>query len=493
MAIKIKNTPSPNVLMNSMRSIGYNFKTAIADIIDNSISAKAKNIYIYSPINDEKIFITILDDGEGMNDVELFNAMKYGSNKENYCINDLGRFGLGLKSASLSQCRILTVASKKDNLIVAYQWNLDSVIKEREWDCLKLDEYEIENIPNIGDLKKQSQGTLVVWEDFDIGYKKSGGRIREYLCDEIDDAESHIRLVFHRFMTNNFKPIKIYINNRLLEPIDPFLEYHNKTDSQNPKEIDVNGSIVKIQPFILPHQIDLTNDDIKKLGGIDFLRNGQGFYIYRNDRLIVFGTWFRLSTNNINSELYKYGRIKVDIPNSLDDMWEIDIKKQNATIPKQILNNLKKIVSNVCIRSKEKTSKRVKLTFEKDDSKIWNKTLSRENKDLFYINEDSKFIKNFLNEFDDKDKTKILHFINVISSSLPYDDIYNSICNKNNETKLDDKYIESIVLEGISQFKTLKQLTQLSNEEVLKLVCKYEPFNNDFISSKIKEIINNEK
>lgn len=174
-------------------------------------------------------------------------------------------------------------------------------------------------------------------------------------------------------------------------------------------------------------------------------------------------------------------------------MWEIDIKKQNATIPKQILNNLKKIVSNVCIRSKEKTSKRVKLTFEKDDSKIWNKTLSRENKDLFYINEDSKFIKNFLNEFDDKDKTKILHFINVISSSLPYDDIYNSICNKNNETKLDDKYIESIVLEGISQFKTLKQLTQLSNEEVLKLVCKYEPFNNDFISSKIKEIINNEK
>lgn len=92
MAIKIKNTPSPNVLMNSMRSIGYNFKTAIADIIDNSISAKAKNIYIYSPINDEKIFITILDDGEGMNDVELFNAMKYGSNKENYCINDLGRF-----------------------------------------------------------------------------------------------------------------------------------------------------------------------------------------------------------------------------------------------------------------------------------------------------------------------------------------------------------------------------------------------------------------
>lgn len=246
MAVKIKNTPSPDVLMNSMRSIGYNFRTALADIIDNSISAKAKNIYISSPINDEKVFITILDDGEGMDDSELFNAMKYGSNKEYYDTNDLGRFGLGLKSASLSQCRILTVASKKENVIVAYQWDLDSVIQNREWDCLKLENHEINNIPNIEHLQKLTQGTLVVWENFDIGYKKSGGRIRDYLCDEIDDAESHIRLVFHRFLSNSFKPLKIYINQVLLTPIDPFLEYHSKTDSQNPKEIDVNGSIVKI-------------------------------------------------------------------------------------------------------------------------------------------------------------------------------------------------------------------------------------------------------
>lgn len=493
MAIKIKNTPSPNVLMNSMRSIGYNFKTAIADIIDNSISAKAKNIYISSPINDDMIFISILDDGEGMDDLELFNAMKYGSSKEYYGSNDLGRFGLGLKSASLSQCRVLTVASKKGSNIYAYQWNLDSVIENKEWDCLKLEDFEIEKIPNINTLRGLNQGTLVVWENFDIGIKKSGGRIREYLCDEVDEAENHIRLVFHRFMSNPFKSLKIYINNALLTPIDPFLEYHSKTDSQNPKEIDVNGSIVKIQPFILPHQSDLTNDDIEKLGGIESLRNGQGFYVYRNERLIIYGTWFRLSSNNINSELFKYGRIKVDIPNTLDDMWEIDVKKQSATIPKQILNNLRKAVNNVCSRSKEKTSKRVKLTLEKDNTRIWNKTLSRENKDLFFINEDSEFIRRFLDEFDDKDKIKILHFIDVISSSLPYDDIYNSICNKNNETKLDDKYLESIILEGVAQFKRIKNLTQMTDEKVLEMVCKYEPFNNELISERIKEMVFNEK
>ena len=139
MAEKIQNIPSPDVLMNSMRSIGYTFKTALADIIDNSISAKAKNIYINIPVNDDKLFVSIYDDGDGMNNEDLFNAMKYGSNRDNYNITDLGRFGLGLKSASLSQCRILTVASKCDGVISAYQWNLDTVIETKNWECLKLD------------------------------------------------------------------------------------------------------------------------------------------------------------------------------------------------------------------------------------------------------------------------------------------------------------------------------------------------------------------
>lgn len=492
MAVKIKNTPSPSVLMNSMRSIGYNFKTALADIIDNSISAKAKNVYISSPINDDRLFLTILDDGEGMDEEALFNAMKYGSDKFSYNEDDLGRFGLGLKSASLSQCRTLTVASKRDNVISAYQWDLDKVIQDKEWECLKLEENEIDNIPNIDSLKILNQGTIVVWENFDIAYKKSGGRIREFLCDEIDEAELHLRLVFHRFLNNKFKNFKIFINNNLLVGLDPFLENHPKTDSKNPSEIEVDGSYIKIQSFILPHQSDLNGEDIEKLGGIETLRNGQGFYVYRNERLIIHGTWFRLSSANINSELYKYGRIKVDIPNTLDDMWEIDIKKQNATIPKQILNNLRKAVNNVCVKSKEKTVKRTKLTFDRDDSKIWNKMLSRDSKDVFYINEDSKFIKNFLDDFEDKDKAKILNFINVISSSIPYDDIYNSICNRNNEINLSGEYIDAIVLEGVSQFKRMKKILQLSNDKIIDEICKYEPFNNGDIREKILEVVNSE-
>ena len=491
MSIKIENTPSPSVLMNSMRSIGYTFKTALADIVDNSISASAKNVWIDVPVNDNDLYITILDDGNGMSRGDLFNAMKYGSDRD-YTSEDLGRFGLGLKSASLSQCRILTVVSQNNEELSGFQWNLDAVIQGKKWDCIELEREEIEDTPNVQRLLSFDMGTLVVWHNFDIAYKKSNGRIREYLSDEMAEAEKHLALVFHRYLSNRFKPFKIYVNNDAIEALDPFLEDHPKTDSKKVSEVSMEGGIIKVQPFILPHMSDLSDTDISKLGGLEALRNDQGFYIYRNDRLIIYGKWFRLSSSSVSPELLKYGRIKVDIPNSLDDIWDIDIKKQNATIPKQVLNYLKKAVTDVCSRSKEKTSKRVRLTLERDDNKIWNKSLTKNQKECFFINKESAFVQHFLDDFDDKDKRKILNFIDAVSSSIPFDDIYNSVCNKNNATELEDEQLESIILEGIAQFKRIKSIIQKNDDDVMAVLTKYEPFNDEAIAARIKEIIANE-
>lgn len=490
MAKKVLNNPSPDVLMNSMRSIGYSFKTAVADIIDNSISAHATEVRIYTPINDN-LFISFFDNGEGMDRDELLNAMKYGSNRDSYGESDLGRFGLGLKSASLSQCKKLTVVSKKNDKLSAFCWDLDFVLYSKTWDCLELDSDEIEQMPMIEILKETSQGTLVVWQNFDIIYKKSSGHVREALSEEVEDTEKHLSLVFHRFINRPFNPLKIYINNDKIVGFDPFLEEHPKTDSQKPSIIKCEGADIKIQQFILPHMSDLSNSDIEKLGGDDMLRRGQGFYIYRNDRLIIYGTWFRLASSNLSSELYKYGRIKVDIPNVLDDMWDIDIKKQNATIPKQILSSLKKAVSNVRSRSKDKSSKRAKLKLEKDDAKIWNKNLNRNEKEVFFINCDSKFVKNFVDGFEDNDKAKIIRFLEAISSSVPYDDIYNSMCNRALEQKISTDGLESILLEGVSQFNYLKKLLQLSNDKILDILKTYEPFDNEEIFKAVKERIDN--
>lgn len=490
MAKYILNNPSPDVLMNSMRSIGYSFKTAVADIIDNSISAHASEIKIYTPINDD-LFISFFDNGEGMSRDELLNAMKYGSDRECYGIDDLGRFGLGLKSASLSQCRKLTVASKKDGVISAFRWDLDSVIETKRWDCLELENDEIKQLPMIKVLTEAEKGTLVVWQDFDIAYKKSNGHVRETLSEEVDEMEKHLSLVFHRFLNRSFNQIKIYINDDRIKGYDPFLEDHPKTDSQKPSIIKCENEDIRIQQFILPHQNDLSNEDVEKLGGIERLRSGQGFYIYRNDRLIIYGTWFRLASSNLNSELYKYGRIKVDIPNTLDDMWDIDIKKQNASIPRQILASLKKAVSNVRVKSKDKSAKRTRLKLEKDDSKIWNKNLNREEKEIFFINNESQFVRNFIDGFDDSDKTKILRFLDVISASIPYDDIYNSMCNKALEQKISQDGIDSIIIEGANQFNRLKKLLRLSDEKIFEKLKTYEPFDNEEIFNLVKERINN--
>ena len=492
MAKKVLINPSSSILINSIRSIGYSFKSALADIIDNSISANAKNIYITVPVESYQEYITILDDGYGMNRDELINAMTYGSVKEGgYGKDDLGRFGLGLKSASSSQCRKFSVISKKGNEINGLKWDLDEVEENDSWDCLELNKKEIETVYQIEKLKEFDSGTLVIWEDFDIIRKISNGKVWNYLTNELDESEHYISLIYHRFLNDRYKPLNIYINNMEIVGLDPFLELkpNPKMDVRKTSTIPCRKSFIEVTAFVLPHLDELSDNEIKKLGGIQSLKNDQGFYIYRNRRLIIHGTWFKLNSNDLNKELYKYGRIKVDIPNSLDDIWEVDVKKQRATIPNEILMYLKKTVSSVNIKSKEKTSKRVKLSYGENKNHIWNKALSRNEKDLYCINCESEYIKDFLNEFDDKDRKKIENFIDTVSATLPYDDIYNSICNKKIENRLSEEQLEFLTLLGIEKVKSLQNLLKCDIKTALDRTISVEPYNNEEVSSTIRERI----
>ena len=485
MATRISNIPSPDILINSLRSMGYSFKTALADIIDNSISVEAKNINIkFSTMDSEMPYVTILDDGNGMDDSELFNAMKYGSVRDSYGPKDLGRFGIGMKSASLSQCRVLSVISKKNNEVSGYRWDIDDVILTKEWQCLKLEKDEITALPNYSDFDKQSKGTLVVWQNFDIAEKKSEGKINYYLSDEMDETDKHIRLIFHRFL-NKKNGLNIFINNYKLTGFDPFLEEIQKNIKVDDKPASELGEGVVMKPYILPHQTDLSDEDIEALGGIEAVKNQQGFFVYRNDRLIIHSTWFNLTAKNINPELYKYGRIKVDIPNTVDEEWDIDIKKQNAVVPRKIVNMLRKAVSTVCERSKSKTTRRTRIDFDIDENRLWSKSLTRDGKENFFINPESKFILNYLDEFDDNQKARILRLLDVISSNLPSDDIYNSVCNKKMNTNVDNEKLDSIVLVAIEQFNNIKRIRQCDEETAFEAATSYEPFNSD----EIKELV----
>lgn len=336
--------PYAPTLMESTRAIGYSIEAAIADIIDNSVAATAEKIDIdFFPIGHS--YISILDDGHGMSEEELIIAMQYGSRSplDERDENDLGRYGLGMKTASLSQCRILTVISKKDGKVSGAQWNLNHIKQAESWSLIVLEEDEIVGFPNWDKLRGYDTGTLVVWQDLDkFGIDEND--IAAAFTRKMDIIRDHLSLVFHRYLSGEpgLKKIDIRMNELSIIPQDPFL-IKKSTQLMDEETIVVRGEKVKVKPYILPHTSKLTKKELSALGGKEGLRKQQGFYVYRNKRLLIWGTWFRLMRQG---DLSKLARVQVDIPNSLDDLWTLDIKKSTATPPEEVRKNLSVVIEN---------------------------------------------------------------------------------------------------------------------------------------------------
>ena len=492
----ILNTPSANILMNSLRAIGYSFEASIADIMDNSISAKANNIYIDFPPNDKNIYISIADDGLGMNENELLEAMRYGSKHKNSIRNveDLGRFGLGLKSASLSQCRVLTVVSKKNDKVNAYRWDLNYIEETNEWNVLQLEQSEIGTLPNIHRFNQQKTGTLVIWEDFDLIQKSSGGLAYSELLNKLDQTNKHISLVFHRFLNGTgVKKVDMFLNDRLIDGLDPFLEDNKKTDIKKKRSIAINDFFgmehhVIVQPVILPFQKDLTKRDIDRLGGIEELNTNQGFYVYRANRLLIWGTWFRMQFNH---ELNKYARIKVDIPNSLDDIWDIDVKKQNAKLPSIIRSKLKSSIEDVINGSKRKNKHRASLTTGSNVENLWERYQTRNETFIYKIKKNSFLMKNLEEKVPENSFRLFLDTLEIIEAALPYHSIYTDVSVNKVEDELDDENIARTLNYAKTMISSLSKINNESTIEIVNRLILVAPFNDEKIVKKlIKEYSN---
>ena len=356
-----------------MRSIGYSFKSAIADLVDNSVSASSTKIEIILETSGEP-YLIIFDNGSGMDEKELEEAMRYGSTNPlaERSEEDLGRFGLGLKSASLSQCRVLTVVSKKGSDLSCRSWNLDHVIKKGKWSLLGYDTTEIEAFPKIELLDSVKTGTYVLLQKFDrISASTSNlpGTLKKYAVETSD----HLALVFHRYIDEG---VSLTINGDDVGIRDPFLKKNKATQHLREQSFVVNGAKITVNPYILPHLSKLTKQDISLVGSKEELRKDQGFYIYRNKRLIIWGTWFRLGSKQ---ELSKLARVMVDIPNSLDYMWSIDIKKSSANLPDLIKKNLYASVAETVFSSEKVHQYRGrKEHIETDFSVVWERLKTRD-------------------------------------------------------------------------------------------------------------------
>lgn len=469
--MKIKQSPPyAPLLIESMRSLGYSFDTAIADLIDNSVSAQAKNINIMLDPSDDPQLI-IFDDGNGMDSGALEEALRFGSRGplQTRSEFDLGRFGLGLKSASLSQCRRLIVASKHEGTLCCFSWDLDEVEKTGDWSVLEYSQEEISQLPSINLFDSVANGTYVLLQNFDR-VSASSHDVKKTLDTLIETAEDHLSLVFHRIITED--RVNIAINGRSIEPKDPFLENHKSTQRLREQSISIDDKKITLQPYILPHRNKLTRDDLRKVGGADDLRTNQGFYIYRCKRLIIWGTWFRLLSKE---ELNKLARVRVDIPNSLDEIWSIDVKKSTANLPDKIRKNLYGSIKESVFGSKKVIEYRGKLHRDEEISYIWQRLTERDGSVTYSINRDLPQIQLLTNTLDQKGQRVLETLIKNIEDNFPASSIYLDVADGEISTSVHDS--QKIVDDFEVQLSFAEQFG-LSRDELISMLLKSEPYSS---------------
>jgi hypothetical protein len=357
--------PEASSMIETFRAIGYTIEAAVADIIDNSISASAKNIWINFEWKGSETRLSIKDDGQGMNNEELIQAMKPGSRNplDDRASKDLGRFGLGLKTASFSQCRKLSVISKQENSEpVFWTWDLDFVNESKAWNLIKYlpDEQKFKE-----EIRQSKSGTIVIWSDLDRlvkNLKTDDDKSLDKFLQMMEQIKKHLAMVFHRFLEKgNIEKgkIKIFFQDRPIEAWNPFL-INEPATQPFPDEPLQNGVVCK--GFVLPHKSKITNEVYNHAEGPKGWNEQQGFYIYRNERLLLAGDWLGMFRKE---EHYKLARIQIDLPNNLDAEWQIDIKKSVARPPLALRDRLRAYAGKVrgqaveVYRHKGRTVKRI--------------------------------------------------------------------------------------------------------------------------------------
>lgn len=354
--------PGASALLESLRGVGYSTWTAIADLVDNSIAAEALRIRIDFVWCGADSFVRILDDGQGMDAAALVAAMRPGSRnpRESRGSKDLGRFGLGLKTASLSQCRVLTVVSKTANGTVSRHWDLDHVDRVDDWQLLK-------GVPQTcGDEvlfpADVGAGTLVLWTRLDrlVGSSdESDVDARERFFETARHVERHIAMTHHRFLEGVKPSLQIFFNGEgeqaRVKPWDPFMQWHPATIASPPERISFGGRQIEVQGFVLPHRDRLTSDEFEAGGGPEGWLAHEGFFVYRAERLLVYGGWLSLGAGRrwARDDLHRLARIRIDIPNTTDADWKIDIRKSLAIPPAAVRSRLRGLTERVRADARE--------------------------------------------------------------------------------------------------------------------------------------------
>ncbi len=468
--------PDPASLIESMRDIGYSMETAIADLIDNSITAKATNIHIRFSWNDGKPWLAVVDDGHGMDTDEVTNAMRLGSKNPQgeRSKEDLGRYGLGLKTASFSQCKKLTVISKTKGTIEGREWDLDliSKSKNRLWTLSLLEDYEIDSIELAKSINKQ--GTLVLWRKLDRLDNFDHLSVREKkLGSLIAATRKHLELTFHRFLSppKGRKKLNIFLNGDMLEAFNPFNPLNPATRELPEQKIYLEHETISVQPYVLPHYNKVPRDEYEKYAGESGYLQNQGFYVYRNRRLIIKSTWFRLIPRE---ELTKLLRVQIDIPNTLDHLWRIDVKKANASPPEIIRNQLKQIIYSIQDSGKQVYKQRGRRLSSSVTVPAWNRVAAG-GKITYGINKDHPMISQFEEQLHPDQQHALNDLLMLLESSFPTELFYSDVA-KQPEALAKPAFDEKQFSELLDNFIAMMLSSNVPQNEVAERLLSMDPF-----------------
>lgn len=420
---KVELVPDAHLLLSSLRSVGYKEEMAIADIIDNCIAAHASEIHVDFIWNAENSLIAIYDNGDGMDRSSLITSMKIGSADplDKRLTDDLGRFGMGMKTASFSMGKRLRVFTKNETQMSTACWDLDYIESQHDgkWSLLVDDIDPTTIYADYPAFSTFQTGTLILIDSLDRMIDPSElAKSKKSFYKTTERVRNHVGMIFHRFIEED--DLKIYFKEDRVPAWDPFILSNNATQELGEEEYFDGDKYVLVQPYVLPHKTKYASEaDYEAAAGPKGWSAQQGVYVYRNRRLLVYGTWFDF----IKKETaFNLARIKLDMSSDQDYDWKIDIKKSVATPPLYMRDILERAITVCTIQSAKVFNSRgvySKNPGSQDLSYVWEQRKNRFGTYMFFLNKKHPMLNRVLQQLDDEGQKDLKSYLALIEGYSP--------------------------------------------------------------------------
>lgn len=338
--------PDPVRMVEGLRDTGYLFNTAVADVVDNSVAADATTVDLFLTMDLRgRVTLSIFDDGTGMNREALKNAMKYGS-PPRPSPSSLGKFGLGLKTASTAFCRRLSVISRAEATagLIRATWDLDHVRNANKWELI-VDDPTPQQAQDFAKIIGAKPGTLVVWENVDrvlrSNGKQAGAQAKKSLAKITDNLRDHLAMVYQRFLDpadKRGRNLKIRINGDEVTAWDPFCIPESELVSEETQEVEIGTGVnatFTMRAFVLKRKEEFSTEEAAKRARIS--NANQGIYIYRENRLIHGPDWLGMFSKEPHVSLL---RVEFSFDHKLDEAFQIDIKKSQIILNEALYDHV---------------------------------------------------------------------------------------------------------------------------------------------------------